>query len=57
MYPSEKSMARPEVKAFMEFAVQNQDRIATAAKIVPVTSAQAGEAAAELKKAEAGAGA
>jgi phosphate transport system substrate-binding protein len=57
MYPSEKSIARPAVKAFMDFVVENQDKIAGAAKIVPLTSAQAGEAAAELKKAEAGAGA
>jgi phosphate transport system substrate-binding protein len=53
MYPSSKAIARPEVKAFMEFVVANQKAIAAAAKIVPLTEAQAGEAKAELVKAEA----
>ncbi len=55
MYPSTKAIARPEVKAFMEFVVANQQKIAEAAKIVPLTEAQAGEAKTELTKAESGA--
>src|ERR671910_281245 len=38
MYPSSKAIARPEVKAFMEFVIANQEDIATAAKIVPLTA-------------------
>jgi phosphate transport system substrate-binding protein len=57
MYPSEKAMARPEVKAFMEFTVDQAAQIAEAAKIVPLTDAQITSAKAELKKAESGAGA
>jgi phosphate transport system substrate-binding protein len=56
MYPSEKAMARPEVKAFMEFVLENQAEIADAAQIVPLTDAQAQEARTALDKAEAGAG-
>jgi phosphate transport system substrate-binding protein len=56
MYPSEKAMARPEVKAFMEFTVSQAPQIAEAAKIVPLTDQQVTVAKAELKKAESGAG-
>ena len=44
MYPSEKAMARPEVKAFMDFTLANQQAIAEAAQIVPLTEDQASEA-------------
>ena len=44
MYPSKKAMARPEVKAFMDFTVENQETIAEAAQIVPLTEEQASEA-------------
>ncbi len=57
MYPSEKALARPEVKAFLDFTTENAAKIADAAKIVPLTDAQATEAAAAVKKVEAGAGA
>ena len=53
MYPSAKAIARPEVKAFMEFVVANQADIAKAAKIVPLTDEQATKAKADLKTAEA----
>ena len=56
MYPSEKAMALPEVKAFMDFTVANADKIAEAAKIVPLTSDQITKAKSELSKAEQGAG-
>ncbi|WP_241004461.1 PstS family phosphate ABC transporter substrate-binding protein [Conexibacter sp. SYSU D00693] len=55
MYPSSKALARPEVKAFMEFVIENQQQIAEAAKIVALTEAQAGEARTELTNAESGA--
>jgi phosphate transport system substrate-binding protein len=55
MYPSAKAMKRPEVKAFMDFVLASQADIAKAAKIVPMTDAQAGEAKTALTKAESGA--
>src|SRR5215208_2581178 len=54
MYPSSKAIARPEVKAFLEFVVANQKDIAEASKIVPLTDEQAGEAETELQNAEQG---
>jgi phosphate transport system substrate-binding protein len=54
MYPSAKAMKRPEVKAFMEFAVAQAPQIAEAAKIVPLTSDQTALAKDELAKAESG---
>jgi phosphate transport system substrate-binding protein len=44
MYPSDKAMARPEVKAFLDFVLANQADIAEAAQIVPMTTAQADKA-------------
>ena len=55
MYPSAKAMKRPEVKGFMDFVIANQQAIAKAAKIVPMTSEQASDAKAALAKAESGA--
>jgi len=55
MYPKAASLAKPEVKAFMDFVVANQDKIAEAAKIVPLTSEQATKAKTDLGKAEAAA--
>ena len=52
MYPSEKAMGRPEVKAFMEFVVAQAAPIAEAAKIVPLTTEQIATAKEELAKAE-----
>jgi phosphate transport system substrate-binding protein len=57
MYPSSKALQRPEVKAFMDFTVEHADEIATAAKIVPMTSDQATAAGKEIADAEAKAGA
>jgi phosphate transport system substrate-binding protein len=48
MYPSDKALQRPEVKAFMEFVVNNAADIATAAKIVPMTDEQASESKDEV---------
>jgi phosphate transport system substrate-binding protein len=44
MYPSAKAIKKPEVKAFMDYVVQNYDSIAEAAAIVPMSQAQASEA-------------
>jgi phosphate transport system substrate-binding protein len=55
MYPSAKALGRPEVKAFMDFVVANQQEIAEAAKIVPLTAEQAAKAKSDLQKAEAAA--
>jgi phosphate transport system substrate-binding protein len=55
MYPSAKAMKRPEVKGFMDFVLANQDAIAKAAKIVPMTDEQATAAKDALTKAEGGA--
>ena len=53
MYPDDEKLAsNPALKAFMEFAVQNQDAISEAADIVPLTSEQASEAESKLKQAE-----
>jgi len=52
MYPSAKAIARPEVKAFMDFILANQADIAKAAQIVPMTDEQLSEAQGDLKTAE-----
>src|SRR5215217_9329266 len=56
MYPKEKALARPEVKAFMEYVIANYSEIAKTASIVPMTTTQAAEGKKELKTAEAKAG-
>ena len=55
MYPKSASIAKPHVKAFMDFVVANQDKIAEAAKIVPLTAEQATKAKTDLGTAESGA--
>ena len=57
MYPSEKSLKRPEVKAFMDYVIANYSDIATNAQIVPMTDAQAAEGKKALESAESNAGA
>jgi phosphate transport system substrate-binding protein len=52
MYPNEKAMARPEVKAFMEYVNKNYADISTAAQIVPLTDAQSATADKALATAE-----
>jgi phosphate transport system substrate-binding protein len=44
MYPSAKAMKKPEVKAFMDYVVQNYDSIAEASQIVPMSQQQASKA-------------
>lgn len=48
MYPSAEAIAKPQVKAFMDFVIANQETIAEAAKIVPLTSEQAAKAKSDL---------
>jgi phosphate transport system substrate-binding protein len=48
MYPSEQALERPEVKAFMEFIVDNQAEIAEASQFVPLTDTQVSEGAGSL---------
>jgi phosphate transport system substrate-binding protein len=48
MYPSTEALKRPEVKAFMEYIVENQQDIADASQIVAMNQEQADEAKAEL---------
>jgi phosphate transport system substrate-binding protein len=55
MYPSKEAIARPEVKAFMDFVVANQQAIAEASQIVPLTEEQASEAQSALQSLEGGA--
>ena len=44
MYPSDKALERPEVKAFMTYVTENQAEIAEAAKFVALTDEQSTEA-------------
>ena len=56
MYPSEKSLARPEVKAFMDYVLENYQTIAEASQIVPMTQEQADQGKTDLQTAETNAG-
>jgi phosphate transport system substrate-binding protein len=56
MYPSEKSLARPEVKAFMDYVLENYETIAEASQIVPMTQEQADKGKTDLQTAESNAG-
>jgi len=56
MYPNEKSLARPEVKAFMDYVIANYESIATSSQIVPMTADQAAKGKSELQSAESAAG-
>jgi phosphate transport system substrate-binding protein len=48
MYPSTKALKRPEVKAFMDYIVENQQEIADASQIVAMNQEQADKAKANL---------
>jgi phosphate transport system substrate-binding protein len=56
MYPNEKSLARPEVKAFMDYVIENYEAIAGKSQIVPMTQEQADKGKQELTTAENAAG-
>ena len=44
MYPSTKALQRPEVKAFLDYILENQQAIAEASQIVPMNTTQTDEA-------------
>jgi phosphate transport system substrate-binding protein len=48
MYPSQKALSRPEVKAFMDYVVENYQSISDSANIVPMDSSQADKAKSAL---------
>ncbi|HEV3376082.1 MAG TPA: PstS family phosphate ABC transporter substrate-binding protein [Thermoleophilaceae bacterium] len=48
MYPSQEALRRPEVKAFMDYVLENHQTIAEAAAIVPMSDQQAQEAQSAL---------
>ena len=56
MYPSEKSLAKAQVKGFMDYLLANQEAIATASQIVALTPEQLKKGQDELEAAEAAAG-
>jgi phosphate transport system substrate-binding protein len=56
MYPNEKALARPEVKAFMDYVIANYEAIAKASQIVPMTADQSAKGKQELQSAESAAG-
>ena len=41
MYPSTESLERPEVKAFMQYVVDNYEAISEASQIVPMSAEDA----------------
>jgi phosphate transport system substrate-binding protein len=48
MYPSDKALKKPEVKAFMDYVLENYQAIAEASAIVPMSDQQAQEATTSL---------
>jgi phosphate transport system substrate-binding protein len=55
MYPSTQAIAKPHVKAFMDFVAAQHQAIAEAALYVPMTQEQASEAQSNLQSLEGGA--
>jgi phosphate transport system substrate-binding protein len=51
MYPSTEALKSPEVKAFMQYVLDNYDSIAETAQLVAMTSAQASKASSAFEKA------
>jgi phosphate transport system substrate-binding protein len=51
MYPSADAITRPEVKAYMQFVVDNYETIAGQAQIVPMDSTQVAKATSAFEKA------
>ena len=54
IYPSDKSLERPEVKAFLDFYVDNDQKIAEQALFVPLTEEQAAAAKQKITQLAAG---
>jgi phosphate transport system substrate-binding protein len=55
MYPSKEALGRPEVRAFIDFVVANQQAIAEASQIVPMTEEQAAESQSKVESLAGGA--
>ncbi len=53
MYPKRESLQRPEVRAFMQFIVENNQQIAEASRIVPMNEEQQSETQQEFQAAAA----
>ena len=51
MYPSADAISKPEVKAYMQYVVDNYDTIAEQAQIVPMDGSQASKATSALEQA------
>jgi phosphate transport system substrate-binding protein len=51
MYPKADALQKPEVKAYMQYVVDNYDKIAEQAQIVPMDSSQAAKATSAFQKA------
>jgi phosphate transport system substrate-binding protein len=49
MYPSNKALQRPEVKAFLDFTLENHTEISEAANIVPMSDDDASESVSKLE--------
>jgi phosphate transport system substrate-binding protein len=56
MYPNEKSVAKPQVKAFLDYVLANYKTISQTANIVPMTDAQYAKGKKALQEAETAAG-
>jgi phosphate transport system substrate-binding protein len=56
IYPSEKGLARPEVKAFVEYYVENEADVAEQALFVSLTDEQQAESTKKVEELAAGAG-
>ncbi len=52
MYPSDKAIKEPQVKGFMDYVLQNHEKVAEASQIVPMTSEQQQKAQQKLTQAE-----
>ncbi|MDQ3644715.1 MAG: PstS family phosphate ABC transporter substrate-binding protein [Actinomycetota bacterium] len=57
IYPSAEALQRPEVQAFLEFYIDNNDEIAQRAGLIPLTQEQKDEATAKVESLISGGGA
>lgn len=57
VYPSDKALAKPEVKAFLEFYIENNDKITERATFIPLTDEQKTEAQQKVASLAGGSGA
>ena len=54
MYPNNEALQRPEVKAFLDYVLENSDSLAEEALFVPLTSEQKDKSLADLEAASSG---